>query len=145
MKKFQPTHKLFSGWCNLDQYKEISVGIGAVEAASRHLDLSPGDVICYALPKLTNGGYAGTGAGPGFVVALPLEALLAAGFTEQDILAGYNCPVGDYYDHNHGNDPVCSDCILLVETLNGYKRRRSATPGYCWSCAAAIFEGIEED
>ncbi len=115
--------------------KLLELSCGANAACSRHVR---GLVPCYLSVQNPDGTYAGTGAGPGFVLGLPIELLEDLGFSDWEIYHdGLNCNVGDRLD---STGAVCSDCASQGgEKTRANRRRREV----CWSCAAMARESLE--
>src|SRR5678816_4431339 len=136
-KTLNPQHILFEDWRNLDQYESIRVTLGCNPAVAREAEGE--GVTCVAFPKYKNGGFAGTGGHAGFVVCLPFDGLVEAGFTTNEIYFSEGARIGTHIDHEYDNAPVCEDCILAAGSLKGYKKIKNPSEP-CWSCCQMLEE-----
>lgn len=138
MRRLQPTNPLFADWQHLDRYSEIRVSLGCARGLEREAE---GDgIICVATPVYKTGRLAGTSAHPGFVVRLPFEALVDAGFSDDEIWLSQGANEATHVD-DHG--PVCDECLIAAGELEGAKEIEESGHA-CWSCSQMLEESNAE-
>ena len=158
--KLSPAHELFHEFFVLTElsstrFQAIAVSLG-INPAFRNQLIGTGNVPCWIVPALAEGGYAGMANSPGFVVNLDFNHLKAAGFPEAEIWYALGANVGGYADHQRDDLPICTECLLTAGHAHfsdddecdtqdcqaeTYQRLPEDRQGPCWSCC----EGIADD
>jgi len=127
-------------WASDHGVLEVGVTLGAVDAASRHLDGIGPSVVVY--PR-TATGTLGSGAHPGFVAEVEESVALGLGFSEDAILLASGARRCEVRDRN--GDPCCADCQAAIGGRRHRLVSKRAQRRVCPSCAVMIRETWVEE